>query len=394
MTNTDRISKRVSLFTESIIREMTRVNNLNNGINLAQGFPDFEPPRAIIDAAKEALDTGYNQYAITWGSQHLREALAEKFRWYNGVDIDANRHITVTCGGTEAMIATMLAVINPYDEVIIFEPFYENYGPDTLLSGATPVYVSLYQEGDTFKFDEDELANAFSEKTKAIIINTPHNPTGKVFSYEELKFIAELCQEYDALAITDEPYEHILYDEAIHYSIAALPGMGARTITINSMSKTYSVTGWRVGWAIALDENVTVAIRRAHDFITVGAAAPLQEASAVGLGFPKTYYEELAKNYTVRRDTMLSILGEMGFDYVTPKGAYYVITKYPDYGYEDDAKFSFFLSSEIGVTPVPGRAFYHASELGKAYIRFAFPKRPETFEGVKERLSNLRHNHA
>ena len=385
----DQTSSRINLFTESIIREMTRINNMHDGINLAQGFPDFDPPRELIDAAKAALDDGYNLYAITWGSPRLREALAEKFGWYNGVTVDPDKHITVACGGTEAMVSTMLAVIDPGDEVIIFEPFYENYGPDTLLSQGTPVYVHLYQQGDSFTFDPDELRRAFSKKTKAIIVNTPHNPTGKVYSYDELKIIGDLCQEYDALAITDEPYEHILFDGDVHHSIASLPGMGTRTITVNSLSKTYSVTGWRIGWAIALDEKITTGIRRAHDFVTVGAAAPLQEAAAVALRFPKSYYEELAQGYSIRRDTMLSILGEMGFDYITPRGAYYVMTRYPDCGYDDDNEFSMFLSSKIGVTPVPGRAFYHDPKMGKRYIRFAFPKRPETFAKVRERLSKL-----
>jgi aminotransferase len=272
----DYTSRRVNLFTESIIREMTRINNQHNAINLAQGFPDFDPPKELIEAAKTALDGNFNQYAITWGAPRLRQALAEKFAWYNGVEVHPDKHITIACGGTEAMLAAVLAVIDTGDEVIIFEPFYENYGPDSLLSGGKPVYVSLRQQGDSFQFDRDELRRAFSKKTKAIIINTPHNPTGKVFSYDELNFIAQLCQEHDALAITDEPYEHILFDGEKHYSIASLPGMSHRTITVNSMSKTYSVTGWRIGWAICLDENVSVAIRRAHDSITVGAAAPLQ----------------------------------------------------------------------------------------------------------------------
>ena len=390
MTSKQRFSKRVSLFTESVIREMTRVNNMHDGINLAQGFPDFDPPRALIEAAKKALDDGFNQYAITWGAPNLRQALAEKFGWYNGVEIDPERHITIACGGTEAMLSAMLATVDPGDEIIVFEPFYENYGPDTLLCQGKPVYVQLYQRGDEFVFDEEELRRAFSKNTKAIVINTPHNPTGKVFSRAELETIGELCQEYDALAITDEPYEHILYDGEEHCSIASLPGMGERTITVNSVSKTYSVTGWRVGWCIALDEGITTGIRRAHDFVTVGAAAPLQEAAASALRFPQSYYDELAAGYVVRRDTMLSILGEMGFDYVTPKGAYYVMTEYPDCGFDDENEFSIFLSSKIGVTPVPGRAFCHRPEMGKRYIRFAFPKRPETFAKVRERLSRLR----
>jgi len=385
----DLTSHRVNLFTESIIREMTRVNNTYDSINLAQGFPDFDPPKELIDAAKVALEQGFNQYAITWGSPKLRSALAEKLHIYYGLDVDVDKHITVTCGGTEAMVSTMLAVIDPGDEVIIFEPFYENYGPDTLLSQGKPVYVRLHQKNDAFVFDDDELRKAFTKNTKAIVVNTPHNPTGKVFSYDELCTISDLCKEYDALAITDEPYEHILFDGTSHHMIATLPDMQNRTITVNSLSKSYSVTGWRIGWAVCLDEKITTAIRRAHDFVTVGAAAPLQEAAATALRFPNSYYKQLAKSYSVRRDTMLSILGEMSFDYITPKGAYYVMTKYPDLGFEDDHEFSVFMSSQIGVTPVPGRAFYHKADLGKQYIRFAFPKRPETFDKVRDRMSKL-----
>ena len=383
------IASRVRHFTESIIRDMTRVNNNLGGVNMAQGFPDFDPPITLIEAAQKALDDGYNQYAITWGAPDLRKAIAEKFAWCNGLTAEPDKHITVTCGGTEAMMATMLGVVNPGDEVIIFEPFYENYGPDTLLAGGQPVYVSLRRVRDSFQFDPDELRRAFSSRTKAIIVNTPHNPTGKVYSREELQTIADLCIEYDSLALTDEPYEHIIYDGASHISLAALPGMDRRTVTVNSVSKTYSVTGWRIGWAIALNEEISIAIRRAHDFLTVGAAAPLQQAVVEGLKFPESYYVELAAEYQARRDFTLSIIGEAGFDYVTPQGAYYVMTEYPSCGYDDDLEFSFFMAKEIGVTPVPGRAFYHAPEMGRQFVRFAFPKKLETLEVVRERLGKL-----
>lgn len=383
-------SKRVAAFTESLIREMTRVNDQNQAVNLAQGFPDFDPPKEIIDAAKSALDGNFNQYAITWGSSELRNAIARKFLNYNGLEIDPARHITVCCGGTEGMIATMMAVIDSGDKVIVPLPFYENYGPDIVLCGGLPIYLNMYQEGDGFHYRKEELINAFSQGVKAIVLNTPHNPTGKVFSFEELSFISELCQEYDAMAITDEPYEHILFDGAVHHSVAALEGMSNRTITINSMSKTYSVTGWRIGWAICKDEDVSSAIRKAHDFLTVGAAAPLQKASVTALGLPARYYADLSSGYTERRDIMMSILRNNGFDYITPKGAYYVMTKYPDCGYSDGLEFSMFLSETIGVTPVPGSAFYpQESNLGAPYIRFAFPKRLDTLQTVSEKLSKL-----
>ena len=382
-------STRVGHFTESLIREMTRVNNRFNAVNLAQGFPDFDPPKDIVQAAKQALDEGYHQYAITWGSPSIRKAIAEKFAWFNGVEVNPEHHITVVCGGTEAMMATMLAVIDPGDEVIVFEPFYENYGPDALLAGGAPVFVPLRQQGDTLRFDSDELRRAFSKKTKAIVVNTPHNPTGKVFSLEEMKTIAELCIEHDVLALTDEPYEHIIFDGEKHVTMAALPGMARRTVTTNSASKTYSVTGWRVGWAIALDDSIATAIRRVHDFLSIGAAAPLQEAVAKAMYMPLSYYDDLARGYQARRDAMVSILDEASFEYATPKGAYYVMCRYPDCGYDDDLAFSHFLSEKVGVTPVPGRAFYHDPELAKPYVRFAFPKKLETLERVRERMRKL-----
>ncbi len=312
---------RVGLFTESVIREMTRLNSLYGGVNLAQGFPDFEPPGELLDAAAKALREGYNQYAITWGSPRLRQAVAEKFGWYNGVQVDPDRHLTVTCGATEAMMATLLAIIDPGDEVVLFEPFYENYAPDAALSGATPRYVTLRMDDPEFRFDPADLRRAFSAKTKAIIINTPQNPTGKVFSRDELAVIAELCRQHEVIAVTDEVYEHLLYDGRQHLSIAALPGMAERTVTINSVSKTYSVTGWRVGWTICKNEDITNGIRRAHDFLTGGAAAPLQEAAVTALQLPRQYYTDLAAMYQRKRDRMLSILRQAGFQPIVPYGA-------------------------------------------------------------------------
>ena len=381
---------RVGLFTESIIREMTRLNNLHNGINLAQGFPDFDPPAELIEAAVRALNDGYHQYAITWGSPRLRQVVAEKFAWYNGVEVDPERHITVTCGATEAMMATLLAVVDPGDEVVIFEPFYENYGPDALLSGAVPRYVQLHLDDPEFAFDPAELRAAFSPKTKAIILNTPHNPTGKVFTRGELELIADLCRTFDALAVTDEVYEHILYDGIGHTSIAAQPGMAERTVTINSLSKTYSVTGWRVGWAIARDPAVTVGIRRAHDFLTVGAAAPLQEAGVTALRFPPAYYRGLAAMYEEKRNLMLRILGKAGFRAFTPRGAYYIMTDFSGLSGDDDVTFAHRLVTEVGVATVPGSSFYHAPALGRPYVRFAFPKREETLTRAAERLHRVR----
>jgi aminotransferase len=385
-----RTAARVGLFTESVIREMTRLNNLHGGINLAQGFPDFAPPAELVEAANRAMAEGYHQYAITWGSPRLRAAIAEKFAAYNGVEVDPERHITVTCGATEAMMAALLAVVDPGDEVVIFEPFYENYGPDALLSGAVPRYVRLNLEDPDFGFDRDGLAAAFGPRTKAVIINTPHNPMGKVFGRQELESIAELCRRHDALAITDEVYEHILFDDAQHVSIAALDGMADRTITINSMSKTYSVTGWRVGWAIARDPDITVGIRRAHDFLTVGAAAPLQEAGVTAMRFPARYYEDLAALYQQKRDLMLRILAEAGFRAFVPRGAYYIMTDISGFGATDDVAFAHALVANGGVATVPGSSFYHEAALGRSYVRFAFPKRPETLAQVAGRLARVR----
>ncbi|MGH2406094.1 MAG: pyridoxal phosphate-dependent aminotransferase [bacterium] len=382
-------ASRVDLFTESVIREMTRITNLNDGINLAQGFPDFDAPPELIEAAVKALRAGWNQYAITWGSPRLRAAIAEKVAWSNGLEIDPERHITVTCGATEAMMATLLAVIDPGDEVVLFEPFYENYGPDALLSGASLRYVRLRLDDPAMPFDPDELRAAFGPKTRAIIVNTPHNPTGKVFTRAELEQIAALCRQWDVLAITDEVYEHILYDGATHISIATLPEMFERTVTINSMSKTYSVTGWRVGWTIAGDVAIADGIRKAHDFLTVGAAAALQEAGVVALHFPRDYYTGLSETYRGKRDTLLDILNEAGFRCIVPRGAYYIMTDITSFGGGDDVTFTRHLVERYGVGTVPGSSFYHDPALGRKYIRFAFPKRPETLEEVRRRLRAL-----
>lgn len=380
---------RVGFFTESVIREMTRLNNLYGGVNLAQGFPDFPPPAALVEAAARALQDGYHQYAITWGSPRLRAAIAEKFAWYNGVEVDPERHITVTCGATEAMIATLLAVADPGDEVVIFEPFYENYGPDTLLSGAVPRYVPLHLDDPGYAFDRGALARAFTPRTRAVIVNTPHNPTGKVFSRAELELIADLCRAHDALAITDEVYEHLLYEGREHTSIASLPGMAERTVTINSLSKTYSVTGWRVGWTIIRDAEVTTAIRKVHDFLTVGAAAPLQEAGAVALRFPRSYYADLAAMYRAKRDRLLGILQDAGFRCFVPYGAYYIMTEIGAFGYDDDVAFAQMLVKDVGVAAVPGSSFYHDPARGRRYVRFAYPKREETLAEVGRRLASL-----
>jgi L-glutamine---4-(methylsulfanyl)-2-oxobutanoate aminotransferase len=392
----NRVSSKASSFTESVIRDMSRQALAHGAVNLSQGFPDFPAPEDIKRAACEAINADINQYAITWGAKRFREAIAAKTNWHLGLDIDPDREIVVTCGSTEAMIATMMAVIDPGEEVIVFEPFYENYGPDAILSGASMRYVTLYPPSDDildWHFDPDELREAFNEKTKAIIINTPHNPTGKVFTREELRLIADLCIEYDALALTDEIYEHIWYPDAsrqvTHVAIATLDGMRDRTVTINSLSKTYSVTGWRVGYAIAAPDLIN-GIRQVHDFLTVGAAAPLQEAGVYALGLPADYYEKLQLEYQKRRDYLLGVLEEASFKCFKPDGAYYIMTDISDFGFEDDLKFTRYLVQNIGVAVVPGSSFYRRPELGAQQVRFCFCKRDETLEAAAERLQKLR----
>src|SRR5438552_9799646 len=330
-------SQKATQFTESVIREMTRLNELYGGVNLSQGFPDFPAPAAVKQAACAAIAADVNQYAVTWGARPLREAVAREFARRYGVPVVADEQVTVCCGSTEAMMSTMMAIVDPGDEVVIFEPFYENYGPDAILCGATPRYVTLHEPDWTF--DPDELAAAFNNKTKAIIINTPNNPTGKVFTREDLETIAGLCQKWDAIAISDEIYEHIIYDGHRHVPIATIPGMADRTVTLNSLSKTYSVTGWRVGWTIS-PPSLTGAIRKVHDFLTVGAAAPLQEAGAIALGMPDDYYAKLAREYQRRRDVLLGILERHHFTCYKPSGAYYVMTDIAVFGFKDDVGFA------------------------------------------------------
>jgi len=366
---------------------MTRVCIAYQGINLAQGFPDFSAPDLIKEEAVQAIRDNCNQYSITWGTPSLRHAISEKFASYNRVRVDPEREITVCCGSTESMISSLLAIVNPGEEVIVFEPFYENYGPDSILCGATPRFVTLHEPD--WQFDEKELERAFNNKTKAIVINTPNNPTGKVFYRAELECIAQLCQKWGVIAVTDEIYEHILYDDAEHISIASLPGMRDNTITINSISKTYSLTGWRVGWAIA-PPDITSSIRKVHDFLTVGAPHPLQEAAARALKIASSYYEELAKGYTERRDFFLSTLEKAGFRAFRPSGAYYIMTDVSHWGYTDDVAFAMKLIKEAGVATVPGSAFYSRSELGKGKVRFCFPKKTETLAAAADRLLAFR----
>lgn len=382
-----RLSSKAAQFTESVIREMTRLALQHKAVNLSQGFPDFPAPAEIKRAAQEAIAADINQYAITWGAKSLRNAIADKFSRTNGMAIDPEREITVCCGSTEAMISAMLAIINPGDEVVVFEPFYENYGPDAILSGATPRYVKLHPPHWTF--DLRELVAAFGPNTKAIILNTPNNPTGKVFARGELEQIRDLCVEHNAFAITDEIYEHMLYDGARHISMATLDGMRDRTITINALSKTYSVTGWRVGWAIASPE-VTSAIRKVHDFLTVGAAAPLQESGAIALQFPQEYYATLAAEYTQRRERLLGILTRAGFQCFKPSGAYYIMTDISVFGFPDDVTFAKYLVTEIGVAAVPGSSFYRNPADGRTHLRFTFCKTEKTFQAAAERLAKLK----
>jgi len=386
-----RISDKAQRFTESVIRDMTRQAQLCGAINLAQGFPDFPAPAEIKRAAQQAIAADLNQYAITWGASSLRHVIAAKVCKWQGLEVDAEAQITVCCGSTEAMIASLLAITNAGDEIVVFEPFYENYGPDAILSGACPRFVTLHPPADPqeeWQFDERELRAAFGARTKAIILNTPNNPTGKVFTRTELEFIRGLCVEFDALAITDEIYEHILYDGAQHVSMATLDGMRERTITINGMSKTYSVTGWRVGWAIAAPA-LTNAIRKVHDFLTVGAPAPLQEAGATALSLPDSYYEGLAAAYRARRERLLPALRKAGFKTFVPRGAYYIMTDIADFGFPDDVSFARHLVQDIGVASVPGSSFYSRPELGARQVRFAFCKTDATLDEAAQRLLKL-----
>jgi len=389
----NRISRKAASFTESVIREMTREAMKYGAVNLGQGFPDWAAPEDIKQKAMEAIAADHNQYAITWGVKSFRDAIVEKTKWFLGLEIDPETEITVTCGSTEGMIAAMMATVDEGEEVVVFEPFYENYAPDAILSDAKPRHVPLHLTDNGFVFDRDELRSAFNERTKAIIICNPNNPTGKVFTRDELEFIAELCKEFDALCFTDEIYEHILFSAngvkaPEHICMATLPGMRERTVVVNSMSKTYSVTGWRVGWCIA-PPDITSAIRKVHDFLTVGAANALQHAGSYALSLPQDYYASLQGLYQAKRDFIVPVLQNAGFKCDLPEGAYYVMADISDFGFDNDIDFTRHLIREIGVAVVPGSSFYHDSKMGSQMVRFCFCKKDDTLEAAAERLSKL-----
>jgi aspartate/methionine/tyrosine aminotransferase len=410
-----RVSQKAASFTESVIREMSREAVKYGAVNLGQGFPDWPAPEDIKQKAKDAIDADHNQYAVTWGVKGFRDAIAEKTKWFLGMDIDPENEITVTCGSTEGMIAAAMATIDPGEEAVIFDPYYENYMPDAIISGATPRFVPLYRNHDGFTFDRDELRAAFNEKTKAIIICNPNNPTGKVFTRDEMEYIADLCKEFDTLCFTDEIYEHIIYDQEVpgpeshvpwgelgeqrttnnelpsgrHICMATLDGMRDRTVVVNSLSKTYSVTGWRVGYCIAAPD-ITHAIRKVHDFLTVGAANPLQHAGAYAMSLPPSYYEDLQREYQRKRDFIVPVLRDAGFKCDSPDGAYYVMTDISDFGFENDIEFTKHLIREIGVAVVPGSSFYENRSMGSQMVRFCFCKLDETLEAAAERLVKLR----
>ena len=389
-----KLSDKSTRFTESVIRGMTQLCLRHNAINLSQGTPAYQPPPEVKAAAIKAIQEGYNQYSITWGAPVFREAIAHKMTTFNGIPTDPNRNVTVTCGSTEGMLSALLAIINPSDEIIIFEPFYENYGPDTIISGATPVYVALQEtpapDGTVrFTYDAAELQAAFSPNTKAIVINTPNNPLGKVFTRDELQQIADLCCEYDCLAITDEIYEHMIYDEKPHISIGSLPEMRERTITVSGLSKAYSMTGWRLGYVIA-PETLTDAIRKMHDFLTVGAPHPLQHAGVVALNLPPSYHQELVAKYDKNRKRLLKSLTEAGFRCHQPEGAYYIMTDITDFDFPDDTAFAHWMVEEIGVGGVPGSSFYSRPHLGKTKFRFMFSMADDILAEAGERLMQIK----
>ena len=379
------LSKRTKTFTDSVIRRMTRIANEYDAINLSQGFPDFDPPKEILNRLEQVAHEDFNQYAITWGAQNFRDALAKKQSKYMNLDLDSNKNIVVTCGSTEAMMAAMMSVCDPNDKVIVFSPFYENYGADTILCGADPIYVPLHPP--VFNFDKEELENAFKQNPKALILCNPSNPCGKVFSKEELEYIASLAIKYDTYVITDEVYEHIVYAPYKHTYFASLPGMFERTISCSSLSKTYSITGWRLGYCIA-PENIIEQIKKVHDFLTVGAAAPLQEAAVVGLEFSDAYYDELQKLYTHKKDLFINGLKELNIPHTEPQGAYYVIVDISEFGYDSDLDFCVDLIKNVGVAAVPGSSFFKEEE--NRYIRFHFAKKDETLLAALERLKDMR----
>lgn len=379
------LSKRTKTFTDSVIRRMTRIANQYDAINLSQGFPGFDPPKEILNRLEQVAHEDFNQYAITWGAQNFRDALAKKQSKYMNLDLDSNKNIVVTCGSTEAMMAAMMSVCDPNDKVIVFSPFYENYGADTILCGADPIYVPLHPP--VFNFDKEELENAFKQNPKALILCNPSNPCGKVFSKEELEYIASLAIKYDTYVITDEVYEHIVYAPYKHTYFASLPGMFERTISCSSLSKTYSITGWRLGYCIA-PENIIEQIKKVHDFLTVGAAAPLQEAAVVGLEFSDAYYDELQKLYTHKKDLFINGLKELNIPHTEPQGAYYVMVDISEFGYDSDLDFCVDLIKNVGVAAVPGSSFFKEEE--NRYIRFHFAKKDETLLAALDRLKDMR----
>ena len=379
------LSKRTKTFTDSVIRRMTRIANQYDAINLSQGFPDFDPPKEILNRLEQVAHEDYNQYAITWGAQNFRDALAKKQSKYMNLDLDSNKNIVITCGSTEAMMAAMMSVCDPNDKVIVFSPFYENYGADTILCGADPIYVPLHPP--VFNFDKEELENAFKQNPKALILCNPSNPCGKVFSKEELEYIASLAVKYDTYVITDEVFEHIVYAPYKHTYFASLPGMFERTISCSSLSKTYSITGWRLGYCIA-PENIIEQIKKVHDFLTVGAAAPLQEAAVVGLEFKNDYYDELQKLYTHKKDLFINGLKELNIPHTEPQGAYYVMVDISEFGYDSDLDFCVDLIKNVGVAAVPGSSFFKEEE--NRYIRFHFAKKDETLLAALDRLKDMR----
>ena len=379
------LSKRTKTFTDSVIRKMTRIANQYDAINLSQGFPDFDPPKEILNRLEQVAHEDFNQYAITWGAQNFRDALAKKQSKYMNLDLDSNKNIVITCGSTEAMMAAMMSVCDPNDKVIVFSPFYENYGADTILCGADPIYVPLHPP--VFNFDKEELENAFKQNPKALILCNPSNPCGKVFSKEELEYIASLAIKYDTYVITDEVYEHIVYAPYKHTYFASLPGMFERTISCSSLSKTYSITGWRLGYCIA-PENIIKQIKKVHDFLTVGAAAPLQEAAVVGLEFSDAYYDELQKLYTHKKDLFINGLKELNIPHTEPQGAYYVMVDISEFGYDSDLDFCVDLIKNVGVAAVPGSSFFKEEE--NRYIRFHFAKKDETLLAALDRLKDMR----
>lgn len=379
------LSKRTKTFTDSVIRRMTRIANQYDAINLSQGFPDFDPPKEILNRLEQVAHEDFNQYAITWGAQNFRDALVKKQSKYMNLDLDSNKNIVITCGSTEAMMAAMMSVCDPNDKVIVFSPFYENYGADTILCGADPIYVPLHPP--VFNFDKEELENAFKQNPKALILCNPSNPCGKVFSKEELEYIASLAIKYDTYVITDEVYEHIVYAPYKHTYFASLPGMFERTISCSSLSKTYSITGWRLGYCIA-PENIIEQIKKVHDFLTVGAAAPLQEAAVVGLEFSDAYYDELQKLYTHKKDLFINGLKELNIPHTEPQGAYYVMVDISEFGYDSDLDFCVDLIKNVGVAAVPGSSFFKEEE--NRYIRFHFAKKDETLLAALDRLKDMR----